>query len=318
MDTNLRLIGARLIRVLSVVVIGLLLVASCLAKYTEKQRNTDDDDGYCKSKTGLHCKIYGSGEPLLCLHGLGGSIYSWREFKKAAELKKYQLILIDMKGAGDSPKPRDKHYSTPEQANLIYEFILEKDLKGVTLVGNSYGGAVSLLVAIKLGELAPERFKRLILIGSGGYNWKLPSHLKILRTPVVGWLALHLRSNRKNASTVLDESYYDDDKITDPQVDEYARPLGLDNGRYALIQMAKQAIPKNIDEITCKYQNIRVPTLILWGERDDVIPLEIGERLHCAIRTSELHIIPKAGHIPQEEQPAATIAHIVKFLDAHP
>ncbi|MDQ2920160.1 MAG: alpha/beta hydrolase [Acidobacteriota bacterium] len=319
MEFTIRSIGTGLIRMLWITAMCLLLVASCLAKSNENPEATGTEaDGDCISKTGLHCEIYGRGEPLLCLHGLGGSIYSWRELKKSPELQKYQLILIDMRGAGDSPKPHDKHYSTPEQADLIYEFILEKDLKNLTLIGNSYGGAVSLLVAIKLGEQAPERLSRLILIDSGGYNWKLPRHLRILRTPVLGWLALHLRSPEKNVRTILHDSYYDKTKVTQPQIAEYARPIGLLRGRYALLQMAKQVIPKNIDEIVCKYQNIRVPTLILWGERDKIIPLEVGERLHSAIRSSVLEIIPKAGHVPQEEQPGETIRHIVRFLDAHP
>jgi pimeloyl-ACP methyl ester carboxylesterase len=279
---------------------------------------TDNDEGDCESKTGLHCKIYGAGEPLLCLHGLGGSLFSWREFKKSAELKKYQIVMLDLRGAGDSIKPRDKHYSPLDQAELVYQFILEKDLKNLTVIGNSYGGAISLLVAMKLGELAPERLARLILIDSGGYNLKLPSHLKILRTPLLGWIGLHTLSNKTNIRTVLKDSYYDDDKITESQVEEYARPLGLANGRYALLQIAKQAIPENIDEITSKYQNIRVPTLILWGDTDEVIPLEIGEKLHSAIHGSVLEIIPQAGHVPQEEQPEETIRHIVKFLEAHP
>lgn len=272
----------------------------------------------CKSQTGLHCDWSGSGDPIIALHGLGASLYSWRELK--GKIPNHRLILIDVRGAGKSPKPHDKHYSTPEQAELIYQFIREKDLKNLTLMGNSYGGAVALLVALKLGETTEdrERFSRLILIGSGGYKQGLPTHLKILRTPIIGWLALHVfMTPRAAARKVLRDSYYDKCKITDEQIDAYAGPIGEPGGRYALLQTAKQTVPENIDEITSRYPTITVPTLILWGEDDRIIGPPTACRLHDAIKPSKLVIIKYAGHVPQEEQPDATICQINLFLGSN-
>src|SRR5688500_14197044 len=124
---------------------------------------------------GLYCELSGSGDPIIALHGLGGSLYSWREL--VGKIPNHQLILIDFRGAGKSPKLLDKRYSTHDQAELIYQYIREKNLKNLTLMGNSYGGAVALLVAIKLGENPEDskRFSKLILIGSGGFKEGLPS-----------------------------------------------------------------------------------------------------------------------------------------------
>ncbi|MDQ6652206.1 MAG: alpha/beta hydrolase, partial [Acidobacteriota bacterium] len=69
------------------------------------------------TKSGLNCEIYGSGDPILAVHGLGASLYSWRKLK--GQLPDHQLILIDLRGSGKSPKPHDKHYSIHDQANLI-------------------------------------------------------------------------------------------------------------------------------------------------------------------------------------------------------
>ncbi len=267
----------------------------------------------CTSKTGLYCQIYGSGDPVLALHGLGASLYSWRKLK--GQLPGHKLILIDLKGAGRSPKPHNKHYSIHEQADLIYEFILEHDLKNLTLMGNSYGGAVSLIVAIRLCEQDRGRLSRLILLDSGGYNKLLPWYLKLLRTPVLGWLALHILSPRQSAETVLKNAYYNDRLITKEQIAAYAEPIGSPGGRYALLQTAKGVIPKDIDAITRKYEQITVPTLILWGDADRVIPLEIGNMLDAAIPDSKLVLIRCAGHVPQEEQPHQTICEIRKFLE---
>lgn len=257
--------------------------------------------------------MYGAGDPVLCLHGLGASTYSWRELIGPLS-KQYKLILVDFRGFGASPKPNDKHYSIQEHADSIYQFILEHDLKNLTLVGNSFGGAVSLLVAIRLCEEERGRFSKLILIDSGGYNLHLPFHLKLLRTPVLGWLAIHVLPPSISALTVLKDSYYDWQKITCNQIRAYARPIAAPGERHAMLETAKQIIPGNIDEIIAKYKTICVPTLIVWGRQDRVIPIVIGQMLDEAIPDSRLVPIDHAGHIPQEEVPEAVVPLILEFL----
>jgi pimeloyl-ACP methyl ester carboxylesterase len=267
----------------------------------------------CTSKTGLYCESYGSGPPMLFLHGLGGSIYSWR-YMVAPFSSDHEVILIDLRGAGKSPKPHDKHYSILDQGELIYQFIVEHDLKNLTLVGNSYGGAVSLLLAIRLCAENPSRLSKLILIDSGGYPDHLPDFLKVLRTPILGCLVVYLLPAKCQIRIVLKKSYYDPAKITEAQVDAFAGPLASPGGRHALLETGKRAIPKNIRTYIDKYPTISVPTLILWGEDDRVLPLLIGQRLNAAIGGSRLEQIKFAGHIPQEEQPDAVIARIKVFL----
>ncbi|HEY5886016.1 MAG TPA: alpha/beta hydrolase [Pyrinomonadaceae bacterium] len=268
-----------------------------------------------ESCAGLYCELSGSGDPIIALHGLGASLYSWREL--VGKIPNHQLILIDFRGAGKSPKPRDKRYSTHDQAELIYQYIREKNLKNLTLMGNSYGGAVALLVAIKLGENPEDskRFSKLILIGSGGFKEGLPSHLKILRTPLAGKVGL--LAPRTAIKKVLGDSYYDKCGVTDEQIDAYVEPIRSSEGRDALVQTAKQTVPKDIDQITEKYPSIKVPTLILWGEDDRILGPKTACRLYCAIRASKLVVIKYAGHVPQEEQPAATICQINLFLGSN-
>lgn len=265
-----------------------------------------------RTETGLHCEVCGSGDPILAIHGLGASIYTWRNLK--GRLPNHKLILLDLKGHGESPKPRDTRYTIPDQAELVLEFIREQNLKNLTLVGNSYGGAVSLLVSIRLCKEDPGRLSNLILIDSGGYNQDLPWHLKLLRRPGLGWLALHLVPPGMNALTVLLYSYCKRRLITWEQIRAYAKPIGSRGGRHALLQVAKQAVPDNFEELTARYPTISVPTLIVWGRDDRVIPLAIGRMLNEAIPDSRLVILDEAGHVPQEEKPDETIAAILKFL----
>jgi pimeloyl-ACP methyl ester carboxylesterase len=264
------------------------------------------------SRTGLHYEVIGNGDPILAVHGLGASLFSWRKLK--GRLPDHKLILLDLKGHGQSPKPRDTQYSIPDQAELVLQFIREQDLRNLTLMGNSYGGAVSLMVAIRLCQEEPGRLSKLILIDSAGYNQDLPWHLKLLRMPALGRLALHLVPPSMNTLTVLRYSYYKRRLIEWKQIRAYAKSMGSPGGRYALLQVAKQAVPENFEELTAQYPTICVPTLIVWGREDRVIPLAIGETLNRDIPNSRLVILDETGHVPQEENPEETIGHILKFL----
>lgn len=208
----MRTVERYLPRVLCIVGLSLLLISPAFAESVESAEAPASQA--CATRTGLHCEIYGSGDPILFLHGLGGSLYSWRNQKALAA--QYKVVLIDFRGAGDSPKPNDKHYSIKEQADLIYEFIHEHNLNNLAIVGNSYGGAVSLLLALKLGE--EDRLSNLILINAGAYPDHLPSHLTILRVPIIGWLAVHLIPPKAQVSRVLRDSYYAPCKITREQI----------------------------------------------------------------------------------------------------
>src|SRR6185312_13276713 len=117
--------------------------------------------------------------------------------------------------------------------------------------GNSYGGAVSLLLAIELCKPeSPKILSKLILIDSGGYDLLLQWYLKLMRMPILGWLALHILSPSQSACTVLRNAYYNKDLITKPQIAAYAAPIGAPGGRYALLQIARGVIPPDIAKIT--------------------------------------------------------------------
>ncbi len=267
------------------------------------------------SNTGLHYEMYGSGDPVLCLHGFGASTHSFREFREPLA-KEHKLFLLDFRGFGASPKPKDKHYSITEHAESAYQFISEHNLDNLTLIGNSFGGAVSLLVSLRLCEENSGRLKRLILIDSGGYNLHLPKHLKMLRTPILGSLMIHLLPPKLAALTVLKDCYYDDSKITKEQIAAYAYPIAESGGRHAVLETARQIIPPNYEELIKKYPKIVVPTLIIWGRHDRVIPLCIGKMLDAALPDSKLEVIERSAHIPQEETPEAVLPLVLEFLRA--
>lgn len=260
----------------------------------------------------LYKEIYGSGDPILCLHGLGASMFSWRNLI-APLSQTHQLILVDFKGSGKSPKPRDGRYSIEDKADDIYNLIVTENWTNLTLVGNSLGGAVALMVAMRLGDQQPQRLSKLILIDSAGDQKYVPRHLWLLRS-LIGGPIMYLTPSKFAARMTLRTCYYEGAKASREQVAAYAAPMASKGGRYALLQTARQCIPANADELIAKAAHIRVPTLIIWGRQDRVIPLIVGELLSKLIPNSTLKVIEECGHIPQEEKPEETIALITEFL----
>jgi pimeloyl-ACP methyl ester carboxylesterase len=255
---------------------GALLLANVSGSIESKNSMNDPKN------VELYFECRGAGAPILLLHGFGANIYTWRQLIEPLS-KQHELIMIDLKGFGRSPKPHDKHYEGQDQANLIFKFIVAHKLSNLTLVGHSFGGGVALLTALRLINERPNCLKRLVLIDAAAYEQDLPYFIDVLRMPLLGHFAVSLLSSKQKVRMVLKKSYRDDSKITEDQVNAYAASLESDKGSYALIRTAKSIVPRDIQQVSARYGEIKIPTLILWGRQDEVVPVQIAERLHRAI-----------------------------------
>lgn len=262
----------------------------------------------------LFCETHGSGAPVILLHGLGATTYTWRSLVPALSLWN-ELFLLDLKGFGRSPKPRDGKYSVHNQADIVYKFILDHDLQHVTLVGNSFGGGVALVVALNLIENSPDWLSSLILIDAAAYKQPLPGFIRVMRTPIVRSILHHFPPAKRQLKSILELAYYDQKKVSESAVEEYSKPLNMPGGKYAILQTAKQIVPPDIAELARRYKNIKVPTLIIWGRHDKIVPLWVAQKLNEDIQNSKLAIIENAGHMPQEETPEEVLPLIEEFLE---
>jgi pimeloyl-ACP methyl ester carboxylesterase len=261
----------------------------------------------------LHCETSGDGPPVVCLHGFGLSSYSWREIRNVLA-PSHTVHALDLKGFGKSPKPRDGRYSVRDQAAAVIDCLDRMQLRKIALVGHSLGGGIALVVALELLKTRPEMLKSLILLDAASYRQPMPKFMGMMRRPVTGALLLWILPPRVKTRTVLRRAYFAQEKIPQASIDAYARPLGSPGGRYALRQTAKQIVPDDLDDICARYPTIRVPTLIIWGAHDRIVPIAFGERLREAVPGARLVVIPEAGHMPHEESPDAVGSAIAAFL----
>jgi pimeloyl-ACP methyl ester carboxylesterase len=255
----------------------------------------------------------GQGRPLILIHGFGACAYTWRYLIPALAAEN-QVFTIDLKGHGLSDKPQDGKYAVKDQAEMVAAFIREKNLKDTVLVGNSMGGGVALMTYFLLREKDPGHIKGLVLIDSAGYPQKMPWFIRMARIDWLSALGSKLLSPRFVTGLVLRKCYYNKDKITDETIDAYAYYGSLPGAADAVRETAKQIVPPDMEAMLAQFKTVRVPTLIIWGKEDKVVPLENARKFQRDIPNSELVVLPRCGHIPQEEEPLETSRLIAAFL----
>lgn len=255
----------------------------------------------------------GEGEPVLLIHGFGTSRYSWRHVIGPLS-RDYRVIAVDLKGFGASPKPRDDRYSVYEQARLIRDFVAERELDNVTLVGHSYGGGVALVSSLYLKAARPGMQKALVLVDSAALPQELPGFIEVLATPMLGPMAVTLVPETWQVRSLLEKVYYDDEAVPGEAVRHYAGLLEDPDARYAAVMTARQIRPGDLERISARYADLDLPVLIVWGRHDEIVPPAAGRRLHGMLPDSELIVLDEVGHAPQEEQPRRFLPPLEAFL----
>jgi pimeloyl-ACP methyl ester carboxylesterase len=261
----------------------------------------------------LAVRDLGKGKPILLLHGLGASSYTWHAIQpKLARTNR--VIALDMKGFGHSDKPLDDAYTIADQAKLVADYIARNDLRGLTLVGHSYGGAVAMRVALADAESPRKRIDKLVLIDSLAYKQPVPFFFRLLRTPLIGELGLNLIPADVQISRALTVAYHHDWKVNPETVASYASPLQTEGGKHALLRTVDGLMNEDADALVPRYRTLKTPTLLIWCAYDRIVPIAFGKRLSKDLPNAKIDVIQECGHIPQEEEPEETLAAIQSFV----
>lgn len=260
----------------------------------------------------LHYERAGKGRPVLLLHGLGDSTVMWRGSAKLLAKAGFDVIAIDLRGSGYSEKvlgaDMTTHALVEEVANVIDLMRLDRP----AVAGVSYGGLLSLLVSAR----HPGKVGALIVCNALAYPEpvNLPLDLKLARHPVLNAVGHWVMSRRGLENTFRAWNYNDGWAGLATRVDEHWKQLNLPNGRRAFMALVRGFDEAVVERAARLYPMIRVPTLLLWGEREKWFPKEQGEKLARAIPGSKLVIVKKGMHLFMEEDPALFARHAVPFL----
>lgn len=233
----------------------------------------------------------GEGEPLMLLHGLFGALSNFSDlvehFRKTHKVIVPMLPLFDLDIF---------HTSVGGLQKFVHKFIEARDYKNIHLLGNSLGGHVALVHILK----HPERIKTLTLTGSSGLfeNGMGDSYPK--------------RGDREYMRKKTELTFYDPAMATEELVNEV---FEITNNRLKVIKiiaLAKSAIRNNLGE---ELNQIKQPTLLVWGNNDTITPPFVGQEFNKLIPNSELHFVDKCGHAPMMEVPLEFNKILETFLN---
>ena len=246
--------------------------------------------------------------PLVLLHGTSASLHTWEGW--VAQIKGgRRVITLDLPGFGLTGPFPDHDYTMEHYVAFITAFLDRMGVARCVLAGNSFGGNV----AWRTAHALPLRIERLVLVDSAGYPLQptsVPIGFRIARMSGVSRIAQTVLPRRVIDASVRNV-YGDPGKVTPELVDRYFE-LTLREGNRGALGRRLANMPAGDD--IARIAALRLPTLILWGGLDRLITPASAQRFHQDIRGSRLVMFENLGHVPQEEDPAATMAALRAFL----
>jgi pimeloyl-ACP methyl ester carboxylesterase len=257
----------------------------------------------------------GSGEVLVLIHGMGGSSSSWRELVPKLATK-YRVIAPDLLGHGQSDKPRGD-YSVGAFAVWLRDLLDTLGIPKATIVGHSLGGGI----AMQFAHQHRDYCQRLILISSGGLGGDVGSLLRIMSLPgsellltllasrpvLLAGNALRIRLSIDGKTTRFSETLRAQEWLTDR------------DSRAAFLRTLRSVVDRrgqSVCALSRLHRNSDLPSLIITGDQDRVIPVAHAHAAHAALPDSRLYVLPDVYHHPHAECPDTVVALIDDFIGA--
>ena len=246
--------------------------------------------------------------PIVLLHGTSASLHTWDGWTQALTPER-RVIRVDLPGFGLTGPAANDDYRMEHYVAFITALLDTLGVQQCVLAGNSFGGWIAWETALAL----PERVRALVLVDAAGYpldSESVPVGFRIARVPGLNRLMESVLP-RSMIESSLRNVYGDPSRVTPALVDRYYE-LTLREGNRAALARRFAAGRHAAD--TSRIGQLRVPTLILWGELDRLIPPAHAGYFERDIPGSRRVTFPGLGHVPHEEDPAATVSVVRGFL----
>ena len=248
--------------------------------------------------------------PIVLLHGTSASLHTWDGWVESLK-GEHRVIRFDLPAFGLTGPHPNNDYSIEAYVFFVRAVLDQLAVKEFVLAGNSLGGQIAWGTALAI----PERVKKLVLIDSAGYpirSTSVPIGFMVARTPGLRVLMEHVLPRGVVESSVR-SVYGDPNRVKPELVDRYYDLTLRAGNREALaFRMDQSASGEEI-----KIKSLKLPTLIMWGAKDQLIPLDNGNRFESDIKGSKLTIFGDLGHVPHEEDPLRTADAFKAFLKSN-
>lgn len=282
-------------RLRTALILALVILAAASVSWAQQEKSV--------TIFGAKINYVEAGDPakptVILLHGLGGSTANWM-FTTPAIAANYHVIVPDQVGFGKSDKPAIK-YRVGTYVDFLDKFMSELKIEHATLVGNSLGGWVAALTAIKY----PNRVDKLVLADAAGIK---PSSVDTSQIYALNY------STRDELRALTPLVFYNTALFAGEAAIDQAMTARLAAGDGNTINSLIESIRRDEDFLNGRLGSIKKPTLIIWGKQDGLIKLADGERMNREIAGSELVVLDQCGHVPQFEKAADFNKALLAFL----
>ena len=265
----------------------------------------------------VHYRDQGPESPrrtLVLLHGTSASLHTWEGWAEALA-DEYRVVSLDLPGFGlTGPFVEHDDYGMEAYVRFMKNALDALEVNQAVVAGNSFGGEVAWEMALAL----PERVRGLVLVNAAGYPGEaesMPLGFRLASLPGMEHIM-----NRVLPREVIESSvrnvYGDPDQVSEGLVDRYFQLTLRKGNRQALRK--RFAAPREHADTPERLAGIDQSTLVLWGDRDRLIPPENAQRFSEDIPAADMVMFEGLGHVPQEEDPEATVAALREFLEKLP
>lgn len=244
---------------------------------------------------------------VLLLHGFGSSLQTWDVW--AAQLEKdYRVIRLDLPGFGlTGPSPLHDYSESGDLATLTH-FVDQLGVASYSIIGHSMGGKM----AWNLAAADAKRVNALVLIAPDGFPEAKDIGTKPYAVPgIMGMMKFCLPKYLVRKS--IEPAFFDPNALSDSLVDRYYDLLRAPGVRAAILERANQT---TYTDPVPRLMKITAPTLLIWGEKDRMIPSSNAQSYAKVLPSSKTVLLPNLGHLVQEEQPELALTHVTDFLNS--
>jgi pimeloyl-ACP methyl ester carboxylesterase/putative sterol carrier protein len=257
--------------------------------------------------------LFGTGPPVVLLHGLGATKLSYLPLLPALA-RHHTVVVPDLPGHGESTKPRADY--TPQYfARVILELLDHLGADHAGLIGNSMGGRIALEVAAE----APDRIPAMVLLDPAAAGLPFPLFARLLGMLPTGVGAVPVPLRKRIVMAAMRQLFAEPARLPSAAylagADEFVRIYRMGNARVALLSAIRGLMADPDGPFWERVARYPGRALIVWGSEDRLVPVRMGRRLAATMRHAELVVLPGVGHVPQFEVPEETRSLVLGFLD---
>lgn len=246
--------------------------------------------------------------PIILIHGTSASLHTWNGWAEALKVER-RVIRFDLPGFGLTGPETNHNYTIERYADIVVEVLDHLGIEKGVIAGNSLGGYVAWATAV----LHPERVTALALVDPSGHLYEpesVPLAFRLSQNPIASILLRDVLPKSIVAKSVKNV-YGDPSLVSEALIQRYYELALREGNRDALKQRFTQMKP---GQLVDKLSTISVPTLIMWGAKDRLIPVKLAVEFERDIQGSHLVIFDDLGHVPHEEDPESTVQVLKQFL----